>query len=79
MANRVPHPLQQLIDEARRGTQIFLDFLASLNTDDTCTLATLPPPLVGRRVIVTDATGGPVPCYGDGTNFRRYSDDAIVS
>jgi len=33
----------------------------------------------GRLIFVTDETGGPVPAYSDGTNWRRFSDGAIIS
>jgi len=33
----------------------------------------------GGLIYVTDETGGPVPAYSDGTNWRRFSDGAIVS
>lgn len=33
----------------------------------------------GLMVFVTDESGGPVPAYSDGTNWRRVSDGAIVS
>lgn len=44
------------------------------------TLATLPsvtPPY--RSIYVTDLSGTPGPCYTDGTNWRRYSDDSIAT
>lgn len=79
----IPNPITQLIhtagDFAGRGTQVFLDFIRDLDIDPVVTLATLPKPTVGRRCFVSDATGGGVPCYADGTDWRRCSDDAIVS
>ncbi len=33
----------------------------------------------GALVYVTDETGGAIPCFSDGTNWRRMSDRAIAS
>jgi hypothetical protein len=33
----------------------------------------------GGQLNVTDETGGYVPAFSDGTNWRRYTDRAIVS
>lgn len=45
------------------------------------TLATLPsaPAWVYRQIVVTDATGGPQPCWSDGTNWLRLQDNVVVS
>lgn len=44
------------------------------------TVATLPSAAPAyRSIYVTDLTGNPGPCYSDGTNWRRYSDDSIAS
>lgn len=43
------------------------------------TVASLPTPEAGLMIYVTDETGGAVPAFGDGTNFRRVTDRAIVS
>lgn len=60
-------------------TQAFNDYLRSLGGDPVVTLASLPVPVKGFRCYVDDATGGGAPCYADGVNWRRYSNDAIVS
>jgi hypothetical protein len=33
----------------------------------------------GAEIFVTDETGGAIPAFSDGTNWRRYSDRAVVS
>ena len=33
----------------------------------------------GALVYVTDETGGAIPCFSDGTNWRRMSDRAVAS
>lgn len=33
----------------------------------------------GRMVYVSNESGGPVPAYSDGTNWRRVTDRAVVS
>jgi hypothetical protein len=44
------------------------------------TVAELPSPaLPYKQIMVTDETGGPIPAFNDGTNWRRCSDRAIVS
>ncbi len=45
------------------------------------TVATLPAPAnyTGAQVFVSNASGGAQPAYSDGTNWRRYSDGAVVS
>lgn len=43
------------------------------------TVATLPTAIAGALIFVTDETGGAVPAFGDGTNFRRVTDRVIVS
>lgn len=45
-------------------------------------VAGLPDPVVvgaGAMAYVTDETGGPVPAFSDGTNWRRMTDRAVVS
>lgn len=44
------------------------------------TMGTLPSVTPAWRVIaVTDLAGTPAPCYSDGTNWRRFSDDTIAT
>jgi hypothetical protein len=44
------------------------------------TVATLPSAAAPIRMIyVTDETGGAVPAFNDGTNWRRVTDRAVVS
>jgi len=44
------------------------------------TVATLPSvDSVPRLIYVSDESGGPVPAFSDGTNWRRVTDRAIVS
>lgn len=43
------------------------------------TVATLPPGKLGQMAFVTDETGGAVPAFFDGTDWRRVTDRAIVS
>ena len=33
----------------------------------------------GDYIFVSDETGGPIPAFSDGTNWRRVTDRAIVS
>jgi hypothetical protein len=44
------------------------------------TTSTLPSAAIaGAMIYVTDETGGPVPAFADGTNWRRVTDRAIVT
>lgn len=43
------------------------------------TVATLPAAEPGAVVYVSDAAGGPVMAFGDGTNWRRMTDRSVVS
>lgn len=45
------------------------------------TVATLPDPFDWRDglIIVSDETGGAVPAFSDGTDWRRITDRAVVS
>lgn len=43
------------------------------------TVATLPAAATDRLIIVSDESGGLVPAFSDGTNWRRVTDRAIVS
>lgn len=46
----------------------------------THTVATLPAAdLPSRHIFVSDETGGAVPAFNDGTNWRRVTDRAVVS
>lgn len=77
-----PDVIVKIVTPDGRQTQNFNDYLISVGRDPVYTLATLPIPEVALRIYVEDASGGGglgVPCYGDGVNFRRYSDDTVVS
>jgi len=43
------------------------------------TVSTLPAAIVGGMIFVTDETGGSIPAFSDGTNWRRVTDAQIVS
>jgi len=43
------------------------------------TVATLPAQVAGGMIFVTDETGGAIPAFSDGTNWRRVTDRAIVT
>ena len=43
------------------------------------TVATLPAGTAGAMIFVTDETGGAIPAFHDGTDWRRVSDRAVVS
>lgn len=41
--------------------------------------AALPPATLSAMIYVTDDVGGAVPAFGDGTNWRRVTDRAVIS
>lgn len=76
-----------------RATRVFRDFfddfILKLNDDvfgehlklpTSYLVAELPSPIpAGKLIFVTDETGGAVPAFSDGTNWRRVTDRAVVS
>jgi hypothetical protein len=60
----------------------FSNWITYLDSPDPFTVATLPTvstyPL-GKIIFVTDESGGSVPAFNDGTNWRRVTDRNIVS
>ncbi len=75
--------------QATERFQVYLDELTQELNDNLLgdqvtlppyTVATLPPVLNARGMIfVSDETGGAVPAFSDGTDWRRVTDRAIVS
>ena len=43
------------------------------------TISTLPTATAARMIYVSDESGGAVPAFSDGTNWRRVTDRAVVS
>lgn len=82
----LPQPNEPLVYADRRIGPVWLSRLRDLvdlvnrPVDPSYTVATLPTDaMVGARAFVTDETGGAVPAFFDGTNWRRVTDRAIVS
>lgn len=70
--------VQDLVDwiyAIRRGPQVLTKY--------TVAASTTPLPdatkFIGAQIYVSDETGGAVPAFSDGTNWRRVTDRAIVS
>lgn len=62
-----------LVNAAEDGFELF-------DPLQTFTVATLPAATGAKRMIyVSDETGGAVPAFNDGTNWRRVTDRAVVS
>ncbi len=90
-----PQPGFQIVDESKAATpemQNYLDDLEQRLNDElignvlrlpTYTVATLPSvPAVANGIFmigVSNETGGAVPAFSDGTNWRRVTDRTIVS
>jgi hypothetical protein len=81
-----PAPAYDARDQAETRSAIERAFeqavpLSSLNMLRECFVADMPDPVVNRRLMiwVADEAGGAQPAVSDGTNWRRFSDRAIVS
>jgi hypothetical protein len=62
---------QDLITELRKG---------AYRTLPSYTVATVPPASpAGMLIYVSDETGGAVPAFSDGSDWRRVTDRAVVS
>lgn len=82
--NFSPATLEQALDYVTMLIQQVLDFTRSLtgvNTLSTVTVGTLPSALQAAPALiyVRDAAGGGIPCFSDGTNWRRVDTRGIVS
>jgi hypothetical protein len=75
----IPSPYSSLVSPDGRATQVFREYLQGLDGLKVVTLASLPKPIIGYQCYVSDATGGGIPCFADGTNWRRVDDRSIVS
>ena len=64
------------IKQGTKGRLIYPDQFV-LPSFTVSTLPTVNP--AGQMLLVTDETGGSVPAFSDGTNWRRVTDRAIVS
>ena len=75
---RATKELQLYLDDI---TAKFNQFLLGAQVQlPTYTVATLPSASTAAGMIfVSDETGGSVPAFSDGTNFRRCTDRAVVS
>lgn len=87
-----PEHGEEIIDDGRAslGLQVFFDELVlRINANllgnavilPTFTVATLPTAseVTGGMIYVSDESGGAVPAFSDGSNWRRTTDRAIVS
>lgn len=86
-----PDRRAQLINDARQATdalQVYLDDITTqLNNAllgaqvqlKSYTTSTLPPASVaGGMIYVTDAVGGSVPAFSDGSDWRRVTDRVVI-
>ncbi len=87
-----PGRSQELVDKERKATismRAYLDDITLrlneflLNPSGVqlpiYTVATVPVQKTGSLIFVSDETGGAVPAFSDGTNWRRVTDRIIVS
>ncbi len=60
--------------------ELNLNLLGNQVQLQTYTVSTLPSSATaGGLIFISDETGGPVPAFSDGTEWRRVTDRAIVS
>lgn len=75
----------QIHNASNNGLEVGSDnkasFIGVVPILPTYTLATLPSAstFVQGLIYVSNATGGAIPCFSDGTNWRRFDDRAVVS
>jgi len=71
----------QLDPDWERAFQQAFDAISGPLPLRSFTLSTLPDAskYTQHVVHVSDASGGAVPAYSDGTDWRRFSDDTVVS
>lgn len=85
MTVRVPRPDEQMAGPqglmSRIWYRFFSDMAAAAGVLEAYTIATLPDAGANkyRQVVVTDESGGEIPAWSDGTDWRRTSDGAVVS
>lgn len=72
--------LRRIQDSLKTVLEVGLYLEALINPLPSYTVATVPSATTaGKLIYVTDETGGAVPAFSDGTNWRRVTDRAIVS
>lgn len=83
-----PRSLEDLSNQNAQLIRIFSDHAFRLNKMaprdgseglDIYTVATLPAVIEGAIIYVSDEAGGATIAFGDGTDWRRVQDRAIVS
>lgn len=73
--------LQTVIRERRKDAQVIAALEAAVAAPKlpSYTVATVPSAAVaGLMIYVTNETGGAVPAFSDGTNWRRVTDRNVV-
>ena len=80
---QTPTPTGTGTDQQALATRLTIDNLVAKFTVPvelpSFTVATLPTVTTNRMIIVSDETGGLVPAFSDGTNWRRVTDRAVVA
>lgn len=75
-----PSPLAPIIDtNTGRPNQIFREYLQGLDGLRPVSVGGLPEPINGYTCFVIDTIDGGRPCYADGTNWRRFDNNAVVA
>lgn len=73
--NTAPPWARQMVDQLN-GELARIES-AALKTYSVTNLPRATP--AGQRIYVSDESGGATPAFSDGTDWRRYSDRAVVS
>ena len=75
----VPITASSVPEWIRKAASAINQLISSDPVLKSYTVATLPEGEAGTLIYVTDETGGAVPAFHDGTDWRRVTDRAVVS
>ena len=77
---RVGNPVGGNLDDGTVNAQGVFANGEDVTTLPSFTVNTVPDATINeaKPVYVSDLTGGPAPCYSDGVNWRRFSDNTLI-
>lgn len=76
----VPPTASNMADWVRSAATAINTLIKPQTTLNSYTVANLPSAgTAGQMIYVTNESGGAVPAFSDGTNWRRVTDRAVVS
>lgn len=76
----IPDALSSIVEvPSGKAAQVFREYLQGLDGWRVVEMAFLPDPQLGYVAMVSDTMDGLRPCYADGTNWRRFDTNAVVT